>query len=96
MDIINLLGGPSAVARMVDCKPPSVTEWRRRGIPPERCPALERAIGGRVTCEQMRPDVCWVRLPDAEWPWHPNGRPLRDDTRDTGALAPSTQPGHAA
>lgn len=77
MDIISELGGPSAVARMVGCRPPSVTEWRSRGIPPERCPAIERAMAGAVTCERMRPDIRWHRVPDGAWP-HPEGRPLID------------------
>lgn len=80
MDLITSLGGPTELARLLGCKPPSVTEWRVRGIPAERCPAIERAKEGRFTCEQMRPDIKWVRVPDPEWPWHPQGRPLRDDT----------------
>lgn len=81
MDLIEAMGGVSAVARLVHVKPPSVTEWRVRGIPPERCPALERATEGRHTCESMRPDVPWARVPDPEWPWHPAGRPLIDVAR---------------
>lgn len=75
--VIDRLGGPAAVARMVGVKSPSVIEWRRRGIPSDRCPAIERATEGKVTCEEMRPDVVWHRVPDAEWP-HPGGRPLID------------------
>lgn len=30
---IDALGGTSAVAEMCDIKPPSVSEWRRAGIP---------------------------------------------------------------
>ena len=32
-DVIDRLGGTAAVARMCDIKPPSVSEWRRNGIP---------------------------------------------------------------
>jgi len=78
MDIITELGGPAAVARMVGCKPPSVVEWRSRGIPPDRCPAIERGAQGQVHCERLRPDVRWHRVPDPNWPWHPDGRPLID------------------
>lgn len=49
----------------------------RKLLPIERCPALERALNGAATCEQLRPDVRWVRVPDADWP-HPAGRPLAD------------------
>jgi hypothetical protein len=45
--------------------------------PVERCPGVERALGGLVTAEQLRPDVRWVRIPDESWP-HPAGRPLID------------------
>lgn len=45
--------------------------------PIERCPGLEKALGGVVTVEQLRPDVRWVRIADPDWP-HPGGRPLID------------------
>lgn len=35
-EIIDALGGTSAVATLCDIKPPSVSEWRREGIPPAR------------------------------------------------------------
>jgi DNA-binding transcriptional regulator YdaS (Cro superfamily) len=75
-DLIRQIGGPSAVARMLGIKPPSVIGWRGR-VPPDRCPSLERASLGAVTCEQLRPDVRWHRVPDPSWP-HPGGRPLID------------------
>ncbi len=78
LTVIEDLGGPAAVARLVNVKPPSVIEWRRRGIPSDRCPDLERASAGKHTCEAMRPDVRWHRVADANWPWHPQGRPLID------------------
>lgn len=34
--IIDKLGGTQAVATMCDVKPPSVSEWRRLGIPKSR------------------------------------------------------------
>lgn len=87
MSIIDTLGGPAAIARMVGCKPPSVVEWRKRGIPPDRCPAIERATQGRVSCETLRGDVPWFRIADAAWPWHPDGRPAIDVSRS--AVKPS-------
>lgn len=53
----------------------------RRKAPVERCPDFERALGGRVSCETLRPDVAWHRMPDPTWSWHPEGRPLIDCTR---------------
>ena len=78
-DLINKLGGTSAVANICGVKAPSVSEWRTRGIPADRCSAIERATSGAVTCEELRPDVSWVRIPDPDWP-HPQGRPLVDHT----------------
>lgn len=78
---IDSLGGPAVVARMTGVKTPSVIEWRRRGIPVERCPAIEKGSSGKAPCEQLRPDVVWHRVPDPDWPWHPQGRPLIDVTR---------------
>lgn len=49
----------------------------RRRAPVERYPGIERALLGAVTCEQLRPDVRWIRLPDPSWP-HPSGRPAID------------------
>lgn len=85
MNVIDQLGGPAAVARMVGCKPPSVIEWRKRGIPAERCPQIERATTGAVTCEALRPDVAWTRVPDPDWP-HAAGRPLIDVARPIVAV----------
>jgi hypothetical protein len=65
---------------MVGCRVPSVIEWRKRGIPADRCPAIERATSGAVTCETLRPDVTWSRIPDPSWP-HPAGRPVIDVAR---------------
>ncbi len=45
--IIDSLGGTFAVARLCDVKPPSVSEWRRSGIPAARLQYLRLA----------RPDV---------------------------------------
>lgn len=53
---------------------------RRRPTPPYRCPDIERAADGRVTCEVLRPDVRWQRVPDPTWP-HPDGRPCLDVAR---------------
>jgi DNA-binding transcriptional regulator YdaS (Cro superfamily) len=89
--VIDHLGGPAAVARLVNCKPPSVIGWRHRSIPADRCPALERASAGKYPCEQLRPDVRWHRVPDADWPWHPGGRPLIDVARQSDAAEQEAQ-----
>lgn len=47
--IIDELGGTSAVAKMFEVKPASVSEWRINGIPKAR----------RQTLKLMRPDLFW-------------------------------------
>jgi hypothetical protein len=48
-EIINRLGGTNAVARKALVRPPSVSEWKRNGIPEERLVLLafdiERVLG---------------------------------------------------
>lgn len=75
-------GAQTALARALACQPQLVWQWanRVRGVPVERCPAIERETGGKVTCDELRPDVRWVRVADVDWPWHPGGRPLMDVT----------------
>jgi DNA-binding transcriptional regulator YdaS (Cro superfamily) len=59
---------------------------RRGRAPLERCPAIEQALKGVVTCEQLRPDVHWARIPDGAWP-HPAGRPVIDVARQLSSHA---------
>jgi DNA-binding transcriptional regulator YdaS (Cro superfamily) len=52
------IGSQQALADLLGVKPPSVSEWRKRGRPPaERCIAIEDATGGQVTRYALRPDV---------------------------------------
>lgn len=82
------VGGQLALAQMLGVTAAAVSQWVSglRQTPPDRCPAIERATDGRVNCEALRPDVRWVRVPDAQWP-HPQGRPLIDVAADTQAAA---------
>ncbi len=50
----------------------------RRKLPEAHCPPLERATEGRIKCEDIRPDITWVRVKDKSWPWHAKGKPLVD------------------
>jgi DNA-binding transcriptional regulator YdaS (Cro superfamily) len=84
------LGGQAETANLLDITRPAVYQWcdGRRPVPAERCPEIERltqARGKRVSCEALRPDVRWVRIPDAAWP---DGKPLLDLTL-AGAPAPA-------
>lgn len=46
-EIIDALGGTAEVARICNVRPPSVSEWRVKGIPEAR----------RMYLEVLRPDV---------------------------------------
>lgn len=41
-----------------------ISQWASgvRQIPAERCPEIEKATKGMVTCEELRPDVNWSYL----------------------------------
>lgn len=51
-------GRSLAIARAVGVTPPVVSDWAtgKKGIPIERCVAIEVATGGEVTRRDLRPD----------------------------------------
>lgn len=55
------VGGQAELARTLNVSPSAIQQWRNgvRPIPAERCPLIERATGGVVRCEDLRPDVAW-------------------------------------
>lgn len=60
IEIIELLGGLTAIARMLKIKPPSVFSWRAAGIPENRLRELASQIeiksNGRFTRKERWPD----------------------------------------
>lgn len=61
---ISNVGSQSELVRRLNDFDPSrpiltqhVTNWKARGVPAERCLAIETATGGAVTRYQLRPDV---------------------------------------
>ena len=58
------VGGQAAMARYLGVTPPTVNQWAKgkRPIPAKRCLEIEKATGGAVTCEELRPDVDWSYL----------------------------------
>lgn len=81
------------LAAAVGCQSQLIWQWSKgvRQTPTDRCPAIERATGGKVTCEEQRPDVVWRRIADPAWPWHPQGKPLVDVLPDEPAAASPTR-----
>lgn len=60
------VGGQAALARAIGVHPSLPNQWisGHRPIPAERCPDIERATLGTVTCEELRPDLAdqWAYL----------------------------------
>ena len=84
---VRAAGGPSALAAALGVSSAAVSQWVAgvRQVPPDRCPAIERATQGAVAVETLRSDVQWSRIPDPAWP-HPAGRPVIDVARPVAAV----------
>ncbi|WP_202842033.1 transcriptional regulator [Luteimonas saliphila] len=54
---IAAVGTQQALADALGIRSPSITEWKNRAVPAERCRAIEQATGGQVTVHDLRPDV---------------------------------------
>ena len=53
----------TALAVAMHLKPQVVNNWLKRGrVPADHCPAIERVTDGKITCEELRPDVDWAYL----------------------------------
>lgn len=57
---------PSALVAALDscgCSitPQAIYKWREAGVPTDRAPLIEAASGGVLRCEQICPDVDWLR-----------------------------------
>jgi DNA-binding transcriptional regulator YdaS (Cro superfamily) len=75
----------ASFARRLGLNADQVRQWRHgqddRRPSPGNCAAIERATGGLVTCEELRPGDNWHRIADAGWRWHRKGRPALDVTK---------------
>lgn len=74
-------GRQTLIAQAVNAQPQLVWQWANvRPVPADRCADVELATDGAVTCEELRPDLQWLRVKDSKWP-NPKGRPLLDVAR---------------
>jgi DNA-binding transcriptional regulator YdaS (Cro superfamily) len=55
-------GGQLFVANLFGISVQAVSKWVKKRVPIERCPEIEKATNGAVTCEDLRPDVDWAFL----------------------------------
>lgn len=79
-------GAVNQLAAAIQVPAALISQWKGgvRQVPEDRCPSIEHATTGVVTCEELRHDVSWVRVPDSAWP-HPKGRPLVDHAAKVAA-----------
>ena len=58
---LSVPGARSKLAREIGVNPQLISQWihKVRPIPAARCPDIEAATGGKVRCEDLRPDVAW-------------------------------------
>lgn len=62
----SMVGSQKALAELLDVSPKAVWAWINRGsIPPTYCVAIEKATGGKVSRNVLRPDdfhLIWPEL----------------------------------
>ena len=55
---ISIAGSQSALARQINVKQAHIWYWLKTGrVPAEYALAIEAATGGRVSCQELRPDI---------------------------------------
>lgn len=59
-------GMANTLSKVIEVSPVMISLWKTgaRQVPAERCPDIERATNGKVTCEELRPDLAeqWAYL----------------------------------
>lgn len=54
---IRAAGSLRVLARLLGEYEPTVCNWQHRGVPPEKCIAVELAVDRKVTRYELRPDI---------------------------------------
>lgn len=65
---IQIVGSQTALAKQLGVAQGHVWHWTKSKVPAEHCPSIERATGGVVRCEDLRPDVDWSVLRNSDCP----------------------------
>lgn len=57
-------GAAVSLSRALKVTPAVISQWKCgvRPIPAHHCPMIEFATGGKVSCEELRPDIEWGYL----------------------------------
>lgn len=86
-----ILGSQAALASALNVTKAAVNQWKLPGrrTPAEHCPKIEQLTGGRVRCEELRPDVEWGVLREQAAP-----DPVLVDFQDTVPVAEVVEPAH--
>jgi DNA-binding transcriptional regulator YdaS (Cro superfamily) len=50
-------GGQARLAEALDVGPMTISHWKSRGIPTDRCADIERVTGGAVTRAELKPEI---------------------------------------
>lgn len=50
-------GGQARLAEAIGVEPMTVSHWKKRGVPTDRCADIERATGGAVTRASLKPEI---------------------------------------
>lgn len=56
-EAIKIAGSGVELAKRIGVTPQAVNQWLRQGVPPSRVLAVERAVEGKVSRQQIRPDI---------------------------------------
>lgn len=63
---VNHVGTATALAQLIGRKQSTVWDWLNkegRKVPPEACREIERVTAGKVTAEELRPDLAALFKP---------------------------------
>lgn len=66
LDAIALCDTQAELARRLGVTPMTITLWKRRGVPVDRCRDLEEAVNGEIPREVFRPDHFRISGPSGE------------------------------
>jgi len=63
-DYLSERGKVNVLAASIGIPAALLSQWKTgaRQVPAERCPDIEAATSGAVTCEELRPDINWAVL----------------------------------